>query len=251
MEVSKVYGFSNENLTAYQNLFGFNHKWVLSVLGSGDQYFTAMLNGASKVDVYDTNLFTWFYFVLKFYAIRHLSYDEFYQFFVTDNLDNLEIYKKIRDLLPNDVRSFFDYLLTIGRSFSSIKKSTKIFLPPKMDDGKFIPYFDRLNYARLQNILNGVDLPEFFNIPLFEVDKSKRYDLLLASNIFHYLGINASIYKNELLKFKCPTFQAHYSWIMTRVEEECFLKNGFEISYVDAVLPNRNYPKDKVITLKR
>lgn len=34
-----VYPFTNENLTSYQNLYHFDNAKVLSVLGSGDQYF--------------------------------------------------------------------------------------------------------------------------------------------------------------------------------------------------------------------
>ena len=41
--MNKVYKFSNENLTSYQELYDFTDKKVLSVIGSGDQYFSSIL----------------------------------------------------------------------------------------------------------------------------------------------------------------------------------------------------------------
>jgi hypothetical protein len=65
--VGRVYAFSNENIAAYADVYDFNDKRVLSVLGSGDHYFTSVLNGAKDVDVYDINECTWEYFVFKYY----------------------------------------------------------------------------------------------------------------------------------------------------------------------------------------
>ena len=44
--MNKLYRFSNENLTSYQDLYDFKNKKVLSVIGSGDQYFSSILYGA-------------------------------------------------------------------------------------------------------------------------------------------------------------------------------------------------------------
>ncbi|MEG2993723.1 MAG: hypothetical protein RR847_05580, partial [Bacilli bacterium] len=82
----KVYGFSNENISSYNSLYDFKDKKVLSVLGSGDQYFSSILFGAKEVDLFDSNRLAWFYFILKYYGIKTLSFKEFYDFFVTSNL---------------------------------------------------------------------------------------------------------------------------------------------------------------------
>ena len=47
--MNKVYKFSNENLTSYQELYDFTDKKVLSVIGSGDQFFSSILYGAKEV----------------------------------------------------------------------------------------------------------------------------------------------------------------------------------------------------------
>lgn len=61
-----VYAFTNENLTCLKDLYDFKDKKVLTVLGSGDQYFSSVLFGAKEVDVYDIEPKAWDYFVLKF-----------------------------------------------------------------------------------------------------------------------------------------------------------------------------------------
>ena len=44
--MQKIYDFTNENVGAFKSLFDFSNAHVLTVLGSGDQYFTSLLNGA-------------------------------------------------------------------------------------------------------------------------------------------------------------------------------------------------------------
>ena len=51
--MNKLYRFSNENLTSYQDLYDFKNKKVLSVIGSGDQYFSSILYGAEEVTCFD------------------------------------------------------------------------------------------------------------------------------------------------------------------------------------------------------
>lgn len=46
MKIDKVYGFTNENLAVFPKIYNFDKANILTVLGSGDQYFQAKLNGA-------------------------------------------------------------------------------------------------------------------------------------------------------------------------------------------------------------
>ena len=80
--VEKIYTSSNECLENYQNIYNFDNSRVLSVVGSGDQYFTCLLNGAQEVELFDINKAAWDYFRLRFYATRILSYEEYLFFFV-------------------------------------------------------------------------------------------------------------------------------------------------------------------------
>ena len=72
--MEKVYGFTNENINVFPEFFNFDNANVLTVLGSGDQYFGALLNGARDVEVFDINYLAWYHFLLKYTAIKILSY---------------------------------------------------------------------------------------------------------------------------------------------------------------------------------
>ncbi|MBD8922989.1 DUF3419 family protein, partial [bacterium] len=90
--MEKIYSFTNEFVRAYPEMYDFNDARVLSVLGSGDQYFTAILSGAKEVEVIDVNIVSWYHFVLKYTAIRLLSYEEFCNYFITNRLNDTKIY---------------------------------------------------------------------------------------------------------------------------------------------------------------
>ena len=244
--MEKVYGFTNENIDAFPEFFNFDNASVLTVLGSGDQYFSALLNGAKNVDVFDINYLTWYHFILKYTAIKVLSYEEFMQMFVSDNLDNLSIYAKLRKYLPDEVKYFFDKLISLGRTFSSIKIKNIIFDNAKMNN---IPYFNENTYYKLQSILQSSNFPAFYNCNLLDILKftKKSYDVALFSNIYHYLNNNPSDYHDFLSKINCPEILALYTWILNE-EEKCeFLENGFDIHQIPGVLHESDY----IVTLSR
>ena len=244
--MEKVYGFTNENIDAFPEFFNFDNASVLTVLGSGDQYFSSLLNGAKNVDVFDINYLAWYHFILKYTAIKVLSYEEFMQIFVSDNLDNLSIYAKLRKYLPDEVKYFFDKLISLGRTFSSIKIKNIIFDNAKMNN---IPYFNENTYYKLQSILQSSNFPAFYNCNLLDILKftKKSYDVALLSNIYHYLNNNPSDYHDFLSKINCPEILALYTWILNE-EEKCeFLENGFDIHQIPGVLHESDY----IVTLSR
>ena len=244
--MEKVYGFTNENLEALPKYFDFDNATVLTVLGSGDQYFSSLLNGAKDVEVFDINYLSWYHFILKFTAIKVLSYEEFMKMFVSDGLDNLEIYNKLRSYIPGEVKYFFDKLISLGRKFSSIKIKNIIFDNAKIRN---VPYFKKETYYQLQSILQNRNIPTFYNCNLLDIQKNtkKPYDIALFSNIFHYLGINANEYHELLSKINCPEILALYTWILNE-EEKCeFLENGFDIHQIPGVLHESDY----IVSLSR
>ncbi len=99
---------TNENLSTYDKIYHFEGKDVLSVVGSGDQYFTCKLCGANRVDLFDFNREAWNVFALKFMALRNFSYVDFYHYIILEELKNIETYGILRKFLPTDVRDFFD-----------------------------------------------------------------------------------------------------------------------------------------------
>ena len=40
--MEKVYSFTNENVSSYSDIYNMNGANMLTILGSGDQYFTAL-----------------------------------------------------------------------------------------------------------------------------------------------------------------------------------------------------------------
>ena len=135
---------------------------MLTILGSGDQYFTAILNGAKNVELIDINIISWYYFVLKFTSIKYLSYEEFIKFFITEKINNNVVYAKIRNYLPNDIRNFFDKMVIIKSSFSNILLSSGMTELFSEDDYKrYIPYLEENQYYKLQETLRSIELPVF------------------------------------------------------------------------------------------
>lgn len=173
-----VYAFTNENLTCLKDLYDFKDKKVLTVLGSGDQYFSSVLFGAKEVDVYDIEPKAWDYFVLKFSGIVNLDYDEFFQYFVREECINNDYFRRLEEyLLDRCSRNIGNFL-----SYSDV-------IEPKYDNGRFILYFSKEQFYILKELLTARGLPKFYNENLknlsYKLEKS--YDILLASNILFNL----------------------------------------------------------------
>lgn len=246
--MQKVYGFTNEFVATYPKLYNFENADVLSILGSGDQYFTAMLAGAKNVDVFDINKNAWYHFVLKFTAIKYLSYEEFFEMFITDGLDNMRLYLKIREYLPTDVKKFFDVLRLNGIQFSFIKIST-----PIINYIRLLPYLEESSYYKLQNLLNNVSLPgciidDFSSIALS--NNKKNYDIALLSNIYNWMNLSVESFKLLLDKFDNCTVQALYAWSYTNELKE-FINLGFKASLIPTVKETTVNKINYVLTYKR
>lgn len=254
---NKVYPFTNENITSYFDLFNFNKKRVLSVLGSGDQYFSSLLFGADSIDLFDLNSTAYYYFVLKFISLKFLSYQEFVEFFVVSKLDNINIYNKIKEKLPDDVRYFFDSFLVFNKKLSNL--IFKFSLNSNEDNfstGRVIPYLDESSYYILQNKLKDKNIPKVHLVSLnyFYKRLSDKFDVMLFSNIFLYLNMDIKDYRMFLDNYKeflnqNGVIQADYTWIeMNDVFKE-FNDNGFYCHEVPSI--RNDNTSDYVFTLKK
>lgn len=96
-----VYPSSNEKLSELFSYVDVDNKEVLSVAGSGDHAFYAYDNGARRVDIFDINCLTRYYFYLRMWIIKY--FDSFY-------FDQYKLSKKD------------EYLKNIGNLFRSTKK---------------------------------------------------------------------------------------------------------------------------------
>lgn len=233
-----VYPFTNENVTSYGSLYNFDNATVLSVLGSGDQYFSSLLYGAKEVELYDINGLAWDYFILKYYGIMIFSYEEFYDYFVIKGLDDVKYFKRLLPYLPVDVANA---LCDLYKRYNRISCFLFFNVANILEDGRAIPYFNRKKYYQLQTILLNRDLPNFYLsdfVKLPELVSSKSYDVILASNIFDWLYKdneveNVKVYKDLLEKFNYSEIQALYCWNEYNKDLGLeFEKNGFDIEKV-------------------
>lgn len=250
----KVYGFTNENLTSYESIYDFEGANVVSVLGSGDQYFSSILFGAKDVLLFDCNPSTWSYFILKFYAIQILSYEEFKDLFVTSKLSNEILLKKIEQYLPNDVFLYFKRLACLNKKLSEmIIYSVLSFKEENFNSGRIIPYFDENNYYKLQELLNNRKLPTFYVKSLENLDSilDKRYDILLASNIYNWLPLEPYDYKILLKQLPVDIIQALYIWRENHHLRTVFEDLGFFTDIIPSVSIDFDMGNNVVMTLKK
>lgn len=250
IENSQAYAFSNENLSSFKDIYQFDGADVITVLGSGDQYFASKLFGARTVEVYDSNSSTWPYFVLKFYAIRTLSHEEFYDLFVGENL---YILNKVVPSLPYEVLNWLQRNLKKHGCLGDMLIYSPIARHPKnRSTGRIIPYLDCDEYYRLQSILQSTKLPKFYLKNLLDLPSElglRFYDILLASNIYTWLSISTKEYDEFLSAFHAEMIQSYYSWITEEETVEELLRLDHR---VDAI-PGHNpaYPNAKNFVISK
>lgn len=256
----RVYDFTNENVACLERLYNFKGAKVLSVVGSGDQYFASILNGAKKIDLFDLNPTSYLYFVLKFFSIRELAYEEFYDFLILKNFNNINVYKKLESVLPKEILKYYKYLMMYTKNTRKIyfkkdgidlfsKKNQKYYFE---NDKTVIPYFIKDTYYLLQEKLKNTELPNFFQVNLLDIKSiiKENYDILLASNIFDYVSMTSIEYVKKINEFDIPEIQVCYDWFGLYIED--FTAMGCS---VNRVLPSsvKKYGKSKqfVYSLKK
>lgn len=254
--VKRVYPFTNENVSSYQDLYNFDNAKVLSVLGSGDQYFSSLLYGAKEIEVYDCNFLAWDFFVLKYYGIITLNYEEFYNFFVINRLEDIKCLNKLLMYLPNDIAN---RITKLQKEYHWLSHLLHIdFIDDKYNNGKIIPYFDKETYYRLQTILIHKKIPTFhfaYLQSLPSILENQSYDIILTSNIFNWLYTDLEEecvceYKELLNKFNYGEIQALYSWNLSESLKQELLKNDFEIQCVPGTKTLSLAP-DSVVSLRK
>lgn len=229
----RVYDFTNENVACLEQIYNFKDAKVLSIVGSGDQYFASILNGARQVDLFDLNPTSYLYFLLKFYSIRELNYNEFYDFFVKKDFTNKNVYEKLIKVLPKNVLEYYKYLVKNKDNPKKIFKGDGINLLSRRNqkyyfktDKPVIPYLDVFVYYKLQVLLKKQTIPKFFNKDLFELEEiiKENYDILLLSNVFNYVKMDLFEYSKFLNRLNIPQIQVLYDWYGLHLDEFNCLK---------------------------
>lgn len=89
-KVSQIYSFTTENIAGYFDYLQFENKNVLTVAASGDHIINAFYKDAKTVIGFDINYLALIFTELKLVALQQLEYEEFLQFFMINQRNNLE-----------------------------------------------------------------------------------------------------------------------------------------------------------------
>lgn len=186
---SRIYPITNERLTQYQHCFE-NRKNMLSVIGSGEQIFSAILAGIEKIDAFDINVFAKYFFKLKIAAMQELTKDEYINFFYFEISEPNKLYQeKIRPHLSGEDLFFWDHLFS-SLQWSSIRQGFYVDSDFKRNSLiKNNKYLQAGNYqelaARLKDTMIGINVGNIVNIfGLYPY----LYDVIYLSNIHTYIS---------------------------------------------------------------
>ena len=194
-EVSKVYGFANDNLREYYSGIDIKDKKILTVLSSADHYLEALRQGASNSNIvtFDINRMTIYCAYMKMFSILNNSRSNF----VRPNELTTErsiilpgrVYKKNRDQLPDEIKSLWD--LYYYEVMDTQVNTKKLFYFSQILSTK-IPYLSSdEKYAALVSILKK-QIPQinFHNCDISEIGDNfapGAFDILSISNIYDYV----------------------------------------------------------------
>ena len=190
----KVYYQINEDINDVLLGEDFTDKDVLSVLASADQYFMFKALDAKKVDSFDFNRLTMYYYFLRKWSIKYNN-DVYPDIFYDDSyVENLLEKVEVSSDLEKKALDFFK------RHVSNRSDFSKLFY-----DVDAQPYGNTLfqNVRQLKKIVD-TDFT-FYNMDLFRNNRdliTKKYDYLYISNILDWAREDISkitIAKDNLL----------------------------------------------------
>ena len=174
----KIFYRTNEDLLRPYTDIDFYEKDVLSVLSSGDQVLTARYLEAEKVDAFDKNRLTLYYFYLRLWSIKYRN--ELYPNIFKDS-EHKWLKSLLTDVKPeteNEKKAldFFMKHINDNTCFTELFVSTK-----NQPVGKTI-FKDT---TELKNYLSSEIV--FYPYNLFEdIHGEENYDIILMSNILEW-----------------------------------------------------------------
>lgn len=193
---SKAYLRTTENINGYYDRLIFKDKKVLTVIGSGDHIFEAILRGAKEVEGFDISENAILLYYLKEAAIKTMSFEEYMNFFYVENkCFTKEGYNKLRSKLNEITLPYWDKVFNqeVKEPLEYIKEmlvsKPAFYMVPSVASLKLSAlssYLEEENYYKLQSKINDTKISIHLR-DVKEVDKVKSsYDYIILSNIFEY-----------------------------------------------------------------
>ena len=209
--ISKIYSFTTENISGYFNYLDFKNKNILTVSASGDHIINSFYKGAISVKGFDINYLALVFTELKLIAIQELSYKQFLEFFLINDINNIsknlnalnyKQYIELRKKLTENSRKILDDLYSEFNNDGYKFRNSYIFNNKydnnslKIESNLYLKNELEFNKAKEQIKDKEIVLvnSSYSDIALNKLPNHESYDIILMSNISDYIK---EIYKNE------------------------------------------------------
>lgn len=191
----KIYVVSNERVDLVFSGIDFREKEVLSVLSSADHVFSEYFLGALRVDTFDINQLTKYYYYLRKWYLVYTGIDIPYG---RTNEELLGVLELVEGKSPEEIEalSFWRYL---GKRSSNVL-SNGLFTGG-VSTRRNVPYMFSLD--KLCDDIKDKEV-NFTKLDMFRsFDMEREYDIIVTSNILDYAS---SIRKLEVC---CENLERH------------------------------------------
>lgn len=234
-----IYPFTTENIAGYMNDLDLTGKRIITVTGSADHILNAILKGATDITTFDINPLTEKYMDLKISAIKKLSYNEFLNIFLFDDV-NID-YNIITSLdMSLESKNFWiKQLETQNKLLHSSLFNTKYYNPTSKLWQNI--YLKEDNYNLLKTKLNNVNI-NFICTSLKDLELTQDYDYMFLSNISDYLNLMFTddllvSYKNLINKFLKRVKVIYFAYLYD-IENKNFRSDIDDLNKVKKVFSN-------------
>lgn len=193
---SKAYLRTTENINGYYNRLNFRDKKVLTVIGSGDHIFEAILRGAKEVEGFDISENAILLYYLKEAAIKTMDFEEYMNFFYVENkCFTKEGYNKLRSKLNEITLPYWDKVFNseskepLDYIKEMLVSKPAFYMVPSVASLKLSAlssYLEEENYYELQSKIDSTKVSIHLR-DVKDIDKVKdSFDYIILSNIFEY-----------------------------------------------------------------
>ena len=245
-----VYPTTTENIKETYALFDLKDKDILTVTGSGDHVFCAMVNGASSIDSFDINYLTEYYYffkkaIIKTYDLENFKKILFYSI-IPIGLIKENWYEEIRNNLSGKYLEFWDEI--IEYSLKNNLPINNLFFNSTLKP-RLVNYLVKENYNILKEKISDTEV-SFIHSDLNTLDEklNKKYDYMFLSNIADYEGISnvRKLANNKLMKQLNENGEIVYAYLYHNPFMPVISKSAYPVtSTIDEM------EKDHILTLKK